>query len=59
MEQYLCPCGYIYNELLGCPTEGISPGTRFSELPESWRCPVCGLAKDYFGKRLDAEEPTR
>ncbi len=51
MDNYLCPCGYLYSEQLGCPSRGIAPGTKFSEIPENWRCPVCGLSKEYFGSR--------
>lgn len=51
MDNYLCPCGYIYSEELGSPNRGIAPGTKFSDLPDEWRCPVCGLSKDYFGSR--------
>ncbi|MGN0700164.1 MAG: rubredoxin [Oscillospiraceae bacterium] len=55
IEQYLCPCGYIYNEELGAPADGIAPGTKFRDIPDSWRCPVCGLTKDYFGAREDVD----
>lgn len=56
MEQYLCPCGYLYNEELGCPSEGIAPGTKFEDIPDDWHCPVCGLTKEYFGSREEIEE---
>lgn len=56
MEQYICPCGYMYNEELGDPENGIPAGTPFEEIPDDWKCPVCGLTKDYFGARTDAEE---
>ena len=56
MEQYLCPCGYLYNEELGCPSDGIAPGTKFEDIPDDWHCPVCGLTKDYFGSREEIEE---
>jgi rubredoxin len=26
----------------------IKPGTKFSELPDNWRCPVCRASKDAF-----------
>lgn len=48
MEQYLCPCGYIYNEQLGCPSDGVKPGTKFCDVPNDWHCPICGLTKEYF-----------
>ena len=43
-------CGWIYDEALGLPDEGIAPGTRFEDLPEDWACPVCGASKDQFQK---------
>ncbi len=48
MSQYVCPCGYAYNEVLGSPSHGIAPGTKFDDIANSWKCPVCGLSKDYF-----------
>ncbi|MBR3162928.1 MAG: rubredoxin [Clostridia bacterium] len=39
--KYVCTiCGYIYDE----ETEG----TKFSDLPEDWKCPLCGVGKDMF-----------
>lgn len=47
--RYLCvPCWYIYDEALGDPDSGIQPGTRFEDIPEDWRCPVCGVSKADF-----------
>lgn len=51
MEQYLCPCGYLYDEALGDPDNGIAPGTKWEEIPEDWVCPICSLTKDYFEKQ--------
>lgn len=42
------PCGYIYDEDIGDPDSGIAPGTRFEDIPDTWRCPVCGVTKDDF-----------
>ncbi|HDT14040.1 MAG TPA: rubredoxin [Candidatus Aminicenantes bacterium] len=51
MDKWEClVCGYVYDEDKGDPTSGIKPGTKFSELPDSWVCPVCGAAKDQFQK---------
>jgi rubredoxin len=50
MEKYECPCGYVYDEEAGDPDNGIAPGTKWSELPADWVCPVCGLAKSEFSK---------
>lgn len=48
MNKWLCPCGYIYDEALGDPDNGVAPGTVFADVPEDWVCPVCGLPKDMF-----------
>lgn len=48
-EQYECTqCKYIYNPKFGNEKAGIKKGTKFSELPDSWVCPVCGEGKDMF-----------
>jgi rubredoxin len=41
-------CGFIYNEELGRPEEGLPPGTRWEDVPYFWRCPDCGASKDDF-----------
>ena len=41
-------CGFIYDEELGLPEEGIAPGTRWDEMPEDWSCPDCGVSKEDF-----------
>jgi len=47
--RYLCLiCGFIYDEALGLPEEGIPPGTRFDDLPLNWSCPECGARKADF-----------
>lgn len=39
--KYRCTvCGYIYDE--------EKEGTKFSDLPEDWTCPLCGVSKDLF-----------
>jgi len=35
-------CGWIYDENTGAPDEGISPGTRWEDIPNDWACPLCG-----------------
>jgi len=48
---YVCSvCGYIYDPAKGDPDNGIAPGTKFEELPDSWTCPVCGADKSKFEK---------
>ncbi|WP_414636535.1 rubredoxin [Arenimonas sp.] len=41
-------CGFIYDEALGLPDEGIAPGTRWDDIPEDWVCPDCGVTKSDF-----------
>lgn len=41
-------CGFIYDEALGIPEEGIAPGTRWEDVPDTWTCPDCGVTKDDF-----------
>jgi flavin reductase (DIM6/NTAB) family NADH-FMN oxidoreductase RutF/rubredoxin len=50
-DKYRCKvCGYVYDPSAGDPESGVSPGTPFEKLPESWVCPVCGAGKDAFEK---------
>ena len=49
MKKWQCViCGFIYDEALGLPDEGISPGTLWEEIPDGWSCPECGASKDDF-----------
>jgi rubredoxin len=41
-------CGWIYNEEEGLPDEGIAAGTRFDDIPDDWRCPLCDVGKADF-----------
>lgn len=51
MEKYVCDvCDWIYDPATGDPDNGIAPGTPFSELPDDWVCPICGVGKDQFSK---------
>ena len=55
MNKYICSvCGYIYDEAKGIPEAGIAPGTAWEDLPEDWVCPLCGAAKEEFGKQGDS-----
>ena len=39
--KYVCKvCGYEYDEDI--------EGTAFTDLPEDWGCPLCGVGKDEF-----------
>ena len=49
MEKYICnECGWIYDPAVGVPEENIKPGVKFEDLPEDFKCPVCGVGKDQF-----------
>ena len=48
--KYVCSvCGYIYDE--------AREKVPFSELPDSWKCPVCKAAKSVFVPEKKKEEP--
>ena len=49
MKKWQCiVCGWIYDEALGDPDNGIAPGTKFEDLPADFVCPLCGVGKDEF-----------
>ena len=49
MNKYQClTCGYVYDEALGEPDDGIPPGTRWEDVPDDWTCPECGTPKSDF-----------
>ncbi|MBI4699505.1 MAG: rubredoxin [Nitrospirae bacterium] len=41
-------CGYIYHADKGDKKGKIPPVTRFEDLPEDWKCPLCGAGKHMF-----------
>ncbi len=48
-KRYICViCGFIYDEVQGCPEEGLQPGTLWDDIPENWFCPDCGASKQDF-----------
>jgi flavin reductase (DIM6/NTAB) family NADH-FMN oxidoreductase RutF/rubredoxin len=50
-SNYVCSvCGYVYDPAKGDPDNGVAPGTKFEDVPESWTCPVCGADKSKFEK---------
>ena len=49
MKKYMCLiCGWIYDEEIGAPDEGIPAGTRWEDVPPNWSCPECGARKEDF-----------
>ena len=49
MKQYVCSiCGYVFDE---------AKGGRWEDLPENWKCPVCGAGRDAFRVKETAAPP--
>lgn len=49
--KYVCDvCGGVYDEAVGDPDNGIAPGTKFEDLPEDFKCPLCSVGKDNFSE---------
>ena len=49
LKKYMCViCGYIYDEAVGWPDDGIQPGTLWEDVPINWTCPDCGARKEDF-----------
>lgn len=50
--RYVCQiCGYIYDE--------AKEKVPFSELPDTWKCPLCGAAKSDFKPEETKKEATK
>ena len=50
-DMYQCQtvnCGYIYNPDKGDRKGKISKNTMFGDLPEGWKCPICGVSTKSF-----------
>jgi len=41
-------CGYVYDESIGIPDVGIAPGTRWEDMSDDFKCPVCTVPKMLF-----------
>ena len=49
MKKWQClVCGWVYEEALGLPEEGIAAGTKWADIPDDWVCPDCGVGKSDF-----------
>jgi len=47
--KYVCDaCGWVYDEATGDPDNGISPGTKWEDLPKDFSCPLCSEGKGQF-----------
>jgi rubredoxin len=52
MKKHIClACGYIYDPAKGDPINEIESGTAFEDLPDDWRCPMCGAHKNQFSEQ--------
>ena len=50
--KYVCTaCGFVYDEEVGDPDNGIAPGTKFEDLPDTYMCPWCGQGNEVFEKQ--------
>ncbi|WP_233866365.1 rubredoxin [Paraburkholderia adhaesiva] len=48
-KQWVCViCGWVYDEETGAPDDGLAPGTRWADVPDDWRCPLCDVGKEDF-----------
>ncbi len=60
MKTYLCTyCKtFVYDEAAGEPRAYLDAGITFENVPEDWRCPVCGQPKSYWKEisRVEFEE---
>ena len=52
-------CGYVYDPDRGDKRHKIPAGTRFEDLPEDWKCPVCGATKKSFRPLSDESSPKK
>ncbi|MFP4025945.1 MAG: rubredoxin [Thiohalospira sp.] len=49
MKKYKCKvCGHIYDPKIGDHHGGIEPGTPFEDIPDDWKCPICGVSKKEY-----------
>lgn len=49
MKKYRCNvCNFTYDPKKGQLATGVKSNTLWEDVPEDWRCPVCGAAKKDF-----------
>ncbi|RJO64497.1 MAG: High molecular weight rubredoxin [Candidatus Omnitrophota bacterium] len=49
LKKYRCSvCNYVYDPVIGDPDAGVTAGTPFEQIPDTWVCPVCGAGKKDF-----------
>ncbi len=53
MNKWMCMvCSHVYDPAQGDPDNGIAPGTDFKDLPDDWKCPLCGVGKEEFEEQF-------
>ena len=51
MKKYVCDvCGYIYDEEIGDPDNGVEAGNKMGRRSGRFLCPLCGVGKDEFSE---------
>lgn len=54
LREYVCQlCGYIYDPKKGDKKNKIPPGVAFEDLPDEYKCPLCGAPKSRFAPMLE------
>ena len=49
MAEYKCTiCGYVYDTEKGEERRDVAPGTASEDVPDDFRCPLCGAVKNMF-----------
>ena len=49
MAEYKCKiCGYTYDEDKGERRRNLAPGTVWEDVPDDFKCPLCGAPKKMF-----------
>lgn len=57
MKQMVCSvCSYTYDEAVGIPDAGNTPGTKWEDIPDDWKCPWCGAGKNAFREKQAAAD---
>ena len=51
-------CSYLYIEKAGESQTNTPPGTKFADLPDDWKCPVCRAGKSAFIQESEVKQPS-
>jgi rubredoxin len=58
VSRYRCEvCDYVYDETRGEPREGFPEGTAWTEVPDDWCCPDCGVREKVDFLPADPADP--